>query len=98
MIRLYLGRRYGVNAIDMTTMECLRALHVLQPGDDVLRWIQKFLDECDLIKFTTHEVARERWKMIWHDARMIVQMTTPAEELGIATANGDQSLGQEVAI
>lgn len=86
VIRLYLGRRYGVSAIDMTTLECLQALHAVHPGPEVLRWLREFLEECDLVKFTTSEPPRERWKTVWFDACLIVKMTTPADELGENTA------------
>lgn len=84
VIRLYLEKRYGISAIDMTTIECMRALQEREPGDDVIRWVQSFLDECDVIKFTRIEPSPERWNTIWNDARLIVQMTTPPEELGEA--------------
>jgi hypothetical protein len=107
VIRLYIERRYLIRAIDMTTLECLRALHAAlrarqerarpdaqdsagrprpddaPADDDVLRWVRDFLDECDLVKFTKIEIPRERWRTIWHDARMIVQRTTPRAELGL---------------
>ena len=95
VVRLYLGRRYGVSAIDMTTFECLQALHSLHLGSEVLCWIRDFLDECDLVKFTTIEPSRERWQTIWHDARLIVKMTTPQEELG-ENVNGARE--REVAV
>ncbi|MCE5229734.1 hypothetical protein LLG95_09085 [bacterium] len=81
VVRLYLERRYGISAIDMTTMECMRALQQRDPGDDVIRWVQDFLDECDTVKFTKIDPAPERWGTIWNDARLIVQMTTPQTEL-----------------
>ncbi len=84
VIRLYLQRRYGFAAIDMTTLECLRALHDHNPGAQVERWVQEFLDECDMVKFTRFDPPRERWATIWNDARLIVKMTTPPEELGEA--------------
>ncbi len=82
VIRHYLNRRYGIHAIDMTTYECLRALHALGPGDELLRWLKEFFDECDTAKFSRLEPPRERWTTIWNDARLIVQMSTPPEELG----------------
>ena len=97
VVRLYLGRRYGVQAIDMTTLECLHALHALHLDEEVLRWIKEFLEECDLIKFTTHEASRERWRTIWHDARLIVKMTTPESELAVHGA-GEADVAREVAV
>ncbi len=86
IIREYLDRRYEISAGEMTTTECLRALQRREPGDEVIRWVQVFLNECDRVKFTTLEPARERWATIWHDARLIVQQTTSVEELGEGAA------------
>lgn len=97
VVRLYLGRRYGVAAIDMTTHECLEALVGIGLGDEVMRWVREFLEECDMVKFTTFEPARDRWKTIWHDARLIVKMTTTPEELGEAPDEDRERVG-EVAL
>ena len=82
VIRLYIGRRYGIAAIEMTTLETLQALHPVVQGDEVLRWLQQFLEECDMVKFTRQEPPRGRWVAIWDDARLIVKLTTSNEELG----------------
>ena len=82
VIRLYLGRRYGIAAIDMTTLETLQALQPIVPAGDVLRWLQQFLEECDMVKFTKYEPPRGRWTAVWDDARLIVKLTTTNEELG----------------
>lgn len=81
VVRIYIERRYGISAIDMTTKECMIALKQRAPGDDVIRWVQSFLDECDTIKFTRIEPSADRWATIWNDARLLVQMTTPPDEL-----------------
>ncbi len=65
----------------MTTKECMIALKQRAPGDDVIRWVQSFLDECDTIKFTRIEPSADRWATIWNDARLLVQMTTLPDEL-----------------
>ena len=82
VIRLYIGRRYGIAALEMTTLETLQALHPVVQGDEVLRWLQQFLEECDMVKFTRQEPPRGRWVAIWDDARLIVKLTTSNEELG----------------
>lgn len=82
VIRIYLERRYQIPAIDMTTLECLRAVQRRKLDPELMRWLKEFLDQCDMVKFTRIEPPRERWAAIWDDARLIVKMTTPAEELG----------------
>jgi hypothetical protein len=86
VLRLYLQRRWGVDAIDMTTRECLDALAARDVDAKVLKWIRQFLDECDLVKFTDREFDRPRWITIWNDAKLIVQHTTPPGELGQSSA------------
>jgi hypothetical protein len=82
VVRIYIQRRYGVAAMDMTTLETLQALQPILQGHEVLRWLQQFLEECDLAKFTCIEPPRGRWLAIWDDARLIVKLTTSHEELG----------------
>ena len=73
------------------------ALHALHLDEEVLRWIKDFLEECDTIKFTTFDPSRERWRTVWHDARLIVKMTTPESELAVHGA-GAACAGREVAV
>lgn len=97
VVRLYLERRYGISAIDMTTKECMLALQQRAPGDDVIRWVQSFLDECDMIKFTRIEPSSDRWATIWNDARLIVKMTTPDSELSGGSGARISNAPQEAA-
>jgi hypothetical protein len=97
VIRIYLDRRFGIPAIEMTTLECLRALQGQRLPQEVLRWAQEFLEECDRVKFTKIEPERERWATIWNDARLIVKMTTPPEELGVGEAARPDAALREAA-
>ena len=82
LIRLYLDRRYGIAAIDLTTTECLRELQRIRPGESVVERVRVFLDECDLVKFTKYAPPNERWATIWEDARQLIFQTTPSHEFG----------------
>jgi hypothetical protein len=95
VVRIYLGRRYEINAMDLTTIELLNALAIHSPGNDVMRWVREFLEECDSVKFTTLEPPRDRWVTIWNDARLIVKMTTSAAEL-TGDPEPDNPLEQEL--
>jgi hypothetical protein len=86
VMRLYLERRYGVPAIDLTTTECLLMLQAKAGDAEALGWLRLFLNECDLIKFSRFEAPRERWATIWNDAKSIVRRTTPPEEFADAGA------------
>ena len=83
LVRRYLSRRFGFDALETTTYECLAALRAFrsprlpQPARDLIR---DFLDECDLVKFSKFEPGRDRWSGLWDDARAIVRATTAQEE------------------
>lgn len=62
LLRDYVGARFGVTALEMTTRELLRALHsAVKPPD--LQLLGSALRQCDLVKFAQHvpdAPARER--------------------------------------
>lgn len=84
VVRMYFGRRYGFPAMEMTTYECLITLSSRRVAIETHNLIRKFLDECDLMKFSKYEIAGPRWKSLWDDARAIVHVTTPEEEFAPA--------------
>ena len=77
IIRIYLGRRYGINAIDMTSYELLLALEEHDIEDDVFRAMGDFLEICDLVKFAKHRPGAEVHTTTMEQARYIVKETTP---------------------
>ncbi len=83
IIRIYLGRRFGVNAVDMTSFELVYALrssgHSLL-NEEIVGIIENFLSECDMVKFAKFIPSEERQEKIVADARSIVLMTTPEKE------------------
>ncbi len=81
LLRAYWGRRHNFSALDMTTYECMETLQSKGVSENILSQTQRFLNECDLVKFSKFEPPRERWKTIWDDARAIILATTPPEEL-----------------
>ncbi len=91
VVRGYLARRFLFDALEMTTYECVQSLQRRESRAEYCGDVRKFLNECDLVKFSKFEPTRERWQTIWEDAKAIVLATTPAEELG----NVAQSLASE---
>lgn len=80
VIRAYLGRRFDFHALEMTSLECVQHLKAgVAPGPAIAP-IQKFLNTCDLIKFSTHEVDRATFNQFWDEAIRIVNMTIPQIE------------------
>jgi len=97
VVRVYLGRRYEFDAMDMTTYECMRALASKMPDEQFRRRVRQFLSECDLVKFSKFEPARARWMTIWDDARAIVMDTTSPSELSQVRVSGQGPMQTEVA-
>jgi len=84
VLRLYLGGRFGIAAIDMTTFECIRALEAREADAGLIALVRKFLNECDLVKFSKFEPDPARWDGIWDDTKQIIEATTPPEEFSEA--------------
>jgi hypothetical protein len=85
LLRHYLLRRYGIDAPDMTTYECMRALAIHDLEGTAAPGIRRFLDECDMVKFSKFEPDQERWDRLWDELRGIVEQTTPADESAPST-------------
>lgn len=81
VVRVYLGRRFDFNAIDLTTYECMKSLARRDLDADLGGSINRLLSESDLVKFSKFIPPRERWASLWDDAKKIVLASTPPEEL-----------------
>lgn len=81
VVRIYLGRRYELAVLEKTTFECMNALERRSIEREAEILMREFLDECDLIKFSKFELAKERWSALWEDAERIVRLTTSDSEL-----------------
>lgn len=90
VIRLYLERRFGFPAMDLTSTECLGELARSGLDPRMIDWFRAFFDECDLIKFTRSEPDPKRRTAIWDDARVLVRETTPPEELNPEAATPER--------
>lgn len=80
VIRHFLQRQYGFNALDMTTRECVRHLEGKYVPGRLPPAAREFLEECDVVKFTRLDLAPGRAEAIWEDAKTLV-----------ALASGDQA-------
>lgn len=72
VIRHFLQRQYGFPALDMTTRECVRRLRSMYVPGGLPVAVRRFLEECDMVKFTRLELEPERREAIWDDARELV--------------------------
>lgn len=80
-VREYLGRRYGFRGTELTTTEILDELEdVTWPEglshDDVRRWLQ----HCDLVKFSGLVPSQERAQQALRRGFSIVELTRPRPE------------------
>lgn len=77
-IRIYLGRRYNILAIDMTSFELLNTLESqIRVDSEILSLLSEFLDECDLVKFAKYIPPQEQWLPLIDKALKIIELTTP---------------------
>lgn len=78
IVREYLGRRYGFDALELTTSELLETLDrragALAARDEIASW----LDECDLVKYARVPVGRDDAVRALERAITIVERTRPS--------------------
>jgi len=78
IVRIYLGRRFHVNAIDLTSYELLQILEEKPIPDGTMNRMEGFFELCDLIKFARHRPEDDVHSSTLEKARLIVRETTPA--------------------
>ncbi len=84
VVREYLGRRFGFNALDMTTSELLEALSA-QP--EALRVaLERWLSACDLVKFARLPASREDATAMLREAVALVEMSKPVPPVVVMPA------------
>lgn len=89
IIRVYLGRRYRIKAIDLTSYELLCVLEEKEIKDEVFKTLEGFFDTCDLVKFAKFKPEEPLHSAILEKARLIVNETTPVPEVSIRESSGN---------
>jgi hypothetical protein len=91
VVREYLGRRYGFEALDMTTSEILALLRAL-PGRPVAERtesdLEAWLRGCDLVKFAKYVPDAGEAVNALEEAYRLVEATRPRPEPGIQMPPG----------
>jgi hypothetical protein len=77
IMRIYLGRRYRLPAIDMTTYELMYRLEEFIADEFTVKTIQELFDHCDMVKFAKYVPERAQCTAKLDQAKMIVDQTTP---------------------
>ncbi len=77
VIRDYLGARYRVATLDLTTSELVRALAKVAPEHERLL-VEAWLERCDLVKYGGFRATADDGRAVLADARGLVIATTTA--------------------
>lgn len=91
-LRGYLARRYGFDAMELTTHEIHFRLAAAESDPAARERARKILDECDLVKFSRFEPPRARWNGAWEDLAEFALATSPDDELDRRTRARLESL------
>jgi hypothetical protein len=78
IVRDYLGRRFGFDALDMTSSELRAALARSPATAEVQKDTERWLSTCDLVKFARVAAARDEAAEALAQARGLVEVTIPA--------------------
>ena len=79
IIRMYLERRFGFYALEMTTDEIRAQLPALDLSPEGRRALESFLEESDLVKFAGFAPSDSAVEIIMRAARGIVELTRAPE-------------------
>jgi hypothetical protein len=76
-LRKYLGARYGFEGLETTTAEAMTALRRADPGITVLRDVETFLAQADLVKFAKLTPTEGECQEAYGRAEDLVRRTIP---------------------
>ncbi len=76
VLREYLGSRFGVAVVDLTTGELLSALAAAAPSD-VREQVATWLERCDVVKYGGSRASGDEAHAVLADARALIMTTTP---------------------
>ncbi len=80
IIRIYISRRFGLQAMEMTTAEILEAFSGLNPGREALHILKDLLQLADLVKFAKYKPGEESHENAIEQALKLIQLTMPVNE------------------
>lgn len=89
ILRRYLGRRYGCNALDMTSGELLQRAAAFGWPEDLLRTLGDDMAEADSAKFARYSPSLSMRRSALERVRSIVQATRPAPAIEAAGEEPD---------
>ena len=75
VLREYIGARYRIPALELTTTALLHAMLSVQIGDEYVDRVQQLLANCDMVKFATYQPELSEASTRIADARWVVDET-----------------------
>lgn len=77
VIRVFIGKRYGFEAMERTTSEIGQALRIRAVSKPAGEAVTEFLNDCDMVKFAKAPADRDTASTAVETARAIVQVNRP---------------------
>ncbi|MEX2048141.1 MAG: hypothetical protein WEB90_01025 [Gemmatimonadota bacterium] len=77
ILRAYVERRFGVDALEMTTAEVVTGLRARNADADFIHGLRAFLDQCDLVKFAKVRPGPEASRQVLELGRRLVLQSAP---------------------
>ncbi len=77
IIRIYISRRFQLQAMEMTTAEILEAFSELNPDREALHILKDTLQLADLVKFAKYRPGEESHENAIEQALKLIQLTMP---------------------
>ena len=75
IIRKYLGRRFQIDAMELTSTEVLERLRRTRVSGEALKLFQEFFDLCDLVKFAKYWPTEAQHRRVMKVATEIIDVT-----------------------
>ena len=103
IIRRYIGGRFGVDALDLTSTELLSELKSIPISDEHLQLMTDFTDLCDLVKFAKYIPEDEEnqkvidWAFQFIHETMVVEIPEEESAPSEGTPDEELSIPEEVA-
>ncbi|OPZ20428.1 MAG: hypothetical protein BWZ10_00665 [candidate division BRC1 bacterium ADurb.BinA364] len=77
ILRVYLGRRFGAPAIDMTSSELLEAMRREPEATEILTPLESFCAEADMAKFAKWRASEDRCAASLEAVREMIRLAAP---------------------
>lgn len=77
ILRVFIGRKFNINAIDMTSYELMLSIPEFIEKEDVISDLRDFLDEADFVKFAKYLPSIDMAKQMLVKVQMLIDRISP---------------------